>query len=67
MIKSFKNILIISLQVIEIQLISFFSAHNFGYELQKELRFVCQALTNFFKIRFKMTSIKSTFRPNVNK
>ena len=49
--KSFKNILLSALQVIDPQLFSFFSTHSYGYEFQKELQFENQALTIHFNIR----------------
>jgi len=46
--KWFKNIMLIPLHVIDLQLFAFFSSHSFGYASQKLLQFENQAHTNHF-------------------
>ena len=48
--KSFKNILLIPLHVIESQLIVIYSLHSYGYDPHKLLQFENQAQTNHFNI-----------------
>jgi hypothetical protein len=50
--KRYKNVLLIHLQAIVLQYLSFFSVHSLGYELQKELHLEDQALTTHFNIPF---------------
>jgi hypothetical protein len=52
LMKSFKNIMLIILHLIDFQYFSFFSIHSYGYESQKELRPENQADTTYFNLRF---------------